>query len=244
MMQGEVMSIEQLQKMINDSSKIVFFGGAGVSTESGLKDFRSEDGLYKESFKYPPETILSHSFFVSHTDEFFAFYKEKLLVPDIAPNMAHKKLAEMEQKGKLFALITQNIDGLHQMAGSKNVLELHGSVYRNYCTKCKKSYDLDYIIRSAGVPRCECGGIVRPDVVLYGETLNTEVITAAVKAAASADMLIVAGTSLAVYPAAGIIEYYSGKRLVLINKSVTPYDRRADLLITSKVGETLSKLCI
>lgn len=236
------MSIEALQAMIDKSESIVFFGGAGVSTESGLKDFRSEDGLYRQRYKYPPETMLSHSFFMAHPDEFFTFYRDKLLCPGIAPNAAHIKLAKMERMGKLCAVVTQNIDGLHQAAGSRSVLELHGSVHRNYCMKCLRRYDLAFVQHCSGVPRCECGGIVRPDVVLYEEPLDTDVMDAAIKAISAADMLIVGGTSLAVYPAAGLIDYYSGSSLVLINKSATPFDRRADLRIEASIGHTLSQV--
>jgi len=238
------LSIEVLQAMIERSCRIVFFGGAGVSTESGLKDFRSEDGLYRERYKYPPEMMLSHSFFFAHTDEFFGFYRDKLLCPDVKPNLAHFKLAELEHAGKLSAVVTQNIDGLHQMAGSENVLELHGSVHRNYCTKCHKRYGLEYILNSTGVPRCDCGGIVRPDVVLYEEPLDADVIDAAVRAISEADMLIVGGTSLAVYPAAGLIDYYDGDRLVLINKQATAYDGRADLRISGPIGQTPAQIVV
>ncbi len=236
------MSIETLQKMIDESKRIVFFGGAGVSTESGLKDFRSEDGLYREKHKFTPETILSHDFFMEHTEEFYEFYRTKLLKTDILPNKAHEKLAEMERKGRLDAVVTQNIDGLHQAAGSKNVIELHGSVYRNYCISCKKKYGLDYVLQTDGVPKCECGGMIRPDVVLYQEPLENAVTDAALDAVSNADMLIVGGTSLAVYPAASLIGYYRGARLVLINKSPTPYDGQADLLIAGRIGETLSQI--
>lgn len=238
------MSIEALRKMVSSSQNIVFFGGAGVSTESGLKDFRSGDGLYSQQYQYPPETILGHAFFMSHTDEFFGFYRDKLLCEDVQPNTAHMKLAEMEHAGKLKAVITQNIDGLHQMAGSHNVLELHGSVRRNYCMKCQKSYDVEYIRQSAGVPRCRCGGIVKPDIVLYEEALDAHVLDAAVRAISEADMLIVGGTSLAVYPAAGLIDYYCGDRLVLINLSATAYDGRANLRITGSIGQTLSQISV
>lgn len=236
------MSIEALQRMVDESKNIVFFGGAGVSTESGLKDFRSEDGLYSMRYPYPPETMLSHSFFMTHTEEFYAFYRDKLLCPDVEPNAAHRKLAELERAGKLTAVVTQNIDGLHQMAGSQNVLELHGSVHRSFCMKCRKRYDIQFVLQSAGVPKCSCGGIIKPDVVLYEETLDERVLDAAVRAISEADMLIVGGTSLAVYPAAGLIDYYSGKRLVLINKSSTAYDRRANLLIADSIGKTLSQI--
>ncbi len=236
------MSIEALQQMIDGSRSIVFFGGAGVSTESGLKDFRSEDGLYRERYPYPPETMLSHSFFMAHPDEFYAFYRDKLLCPGVKPNAAHCKLAELEAAGKLSAVVTQNIDGLHQMAGSQNVLELHGSVHRNTCMKCRKRYGLDAILGCEGVPRCECGGIIRPDVVLYEEPLDADVIDAAVRAISEADMLIVGGTSLAVYPAAGLIDYFEGGSLVLLNKSSTAYDARAALRICAPIGQTLSQI--
>jgi len=237
-------SIEALQAVIDESRRIVFFGGAGVSTESGLKDFRSEDGLYSQRYRYPPETMLSRTFFMAHPDEFYSFYRDKLLCPNVRPNAAHLKLAEMERAGKLAAVVTQNIDGLHQMAGSQNVLELHGSVHRNFCMKCRRSFDLTRIIESAGVPRCACGGIVKPDVVLYEEPLDGRVMEEAVRAISEADMLIVGGTSLAVYPAAGLIDYYSGSRLVLINKSSTPYDRRANLRIEASIGRTLSQITV
>ena len=233
---------EQLRKMVEESSKIVFFGGAGVSTESGIPDFRSVDGLYNQKYDYPPEVMLSHSFFEAHTERFFDFYRDKMLYLDAKPNAAHKKLAELEREGKLLAVVTQNIDGLHQKAGSKNVFELHGSVHRNYCVKCHKFYDVNYIKDSKGIPHCECGGIVKPDVVLYEEGLDQNVIRGAVDAIRRADMLIVGGTSLAVYPAAGLIDYYGGHKLVLINKSVTPLDSRADLVINGSIGEVLSKI--
>ena len=233
---------EQLRKMVEESSKIVFFGGAGVSTESGIPDFRSVDGLYNQKYDYPPEVMLSHSFFEAHTERFFDFYRDKMLYLDAKPNAAHKKLAELEREGKLLAVVTQNIDGLHQKAGSKNVFELHGSVHRNYCVKCRKFYGVDYIKDSKGIPHCECGGIVKPDVVLYEEGLDQNVIRGAVDAIRRADMLIVGGTSLAVYPAAGLIDYYGGHKLVLINKSVTPLDSRADLVINGSIGEVLSKI--
>ena len=233
---------EQLSKMVEESSKIVFFGGAGVSTESGIPDFRSVDGLYNQKYDYPPEVMLSHSFFESHTERFFDFYRDKMLYLDAKPNAAHLKLAQLERDGKLLAVVTQNIDGLHQKAGSKNVFELHGSVHRNYCVKCHKFYDVNYIKDSKGIPRCECGGIVKPDVVLYEEGLDQNIIRGAVDAIRKADMLIIGGTSLAVYPAAGLIDYYRGNKLVLINKSVTPLDSRADLVINGSIGEVLSKI--
>ncbi len=233
--------IDQLKKWIDESSSIVFFGGAGVSTESGIPDFRSQDGLYNTKYKYPPETIVSHSFFIHHTEEFYDFYRDKMIYTDAKPNKAHIALARLEEVGKLRAVVTQNIDGLHQMAGSKNVLELHGSVHRNYCMRCGKRYDLSAITNCDGIPRCECGGIIRPDVVLYEEGLDDDVIKAAVSAIANADMLIIGGTSLVVYPAAGLINYYNGNKLVLINKSATSVDNRADLIIDDKIGEVLAE---
>lgn len=230
----------QFQQWIDESSKIVFFGGAGVSTESGIPDFRSTDGLYNMQFKYPPETIISRSFFDRDPEEFYRFYRDKMLFPDAKPNAAHLKLAELERAGKLKAVVTQNIDGLHQAAGSGVVYELHGSVHRNYCMKCRQFYDLDFIYHSQGIPKCRvCGGIVKPDVVLYEENLDEETMEAAVLAISRADMLIIGGTSLAVYPAAGLIRYYQGDKLVLINKSPTPYDNRANLILNGPIGEIL-----
>lgn len=235
--------LEKLKNAIQECNYIVFFGGAGVSTESGIPDFRSVDGLYSQKYKYPPETIVSHSFYISKTEEFYDFYKEKMLFPDAKPNMAHIKLAELEKQGKLKAVVTQNIDGLHQAAGSKEVLELHGSVHRNYCERCNKFFDLDYIIKSDGVPQCDsCGGRIKPDVVLYEEGLDNSIIARTVDHIAKADMLIIGGTSLAVYPAAGLIDYFKGKYLVVINKSPTPRDRYADILINDKIGEVFSAL--
>ena len=231
--------IQELQKIIDTYGNIVFFGGAGVSTESGIPDFRSVDGLYHQQYDYPPETILSHTFYRSHTEEFFRFYRNKMLFPNAQPNAAHKKLAELEAAGKVRAVITQNIDGLHQKAGSREVLELHGSVLRNYCTRCGKFYGLDAILNSTGVPKCTCGGTIKPDVVLYEEGLDQETIEKSVKYIANADVLIIGGTSLTVYPAAGLIDYYRGHKLVLINKSVTPMDNRADLVISGPIGEVL-----
>ena len=231
-----------LQELADKSRRIVFFGGAGVSTESGIPDFRSVDGLYSQQYKYPPETILSHTFFVAHTEEFYEFYRKKLLLTGIAPNKAHFKLAELEAAGKLTAVVTQNIDGLHQLAGSKNVLELHGSVHRNYCQRCRAFYDMEFVRTTTGVPRCHCGGLVKPDVVLYEESLSSAVTDAAVKAISEADMMMVGGTSLAVYPAAGLLNYFKGETLVLINKAPTPYDARADLVISAPIGETLAAL--
>ena len=234
--------IAAFQKIYDDAKNIVFFGGAGVSTESGIPDFRSQDGLYSQEWKYPPETIISRSFFDANPVEFYRFYRKKLIIKNVEPNTAHFQLAKMEQQGKLKAVVTQNIDGLHQKAGSKNVLELHGSVYRNYCQVCNKSYDLDYILKSDGVPRCECGGIIKPDVVLYEEPLNNAILSFAVDYISNADTLIIGGTSLVVYPAAGLINYFNGKNLVLINKSETPYDNLATLVINDAIGETLSKI--
>ena len=233
-----------LQSWIDQSSRIVFFGGAGVSTESGIKDFRSPDGLYSQHYRYPPETMLSRSFFDAHPEEFFRFYRDKMLNPGVQPNAAHKKLAELEAAGKLRSVVTQNIDGLHQAAGSKRVWELHGSVLRNYCMKCGKSYPTSAVAESAGVPRCSCGGIIKPDVVLYEESLNTQVLEGALADIQQADLLIVGGTSLVVYPAAGLINYYRGDKLVLINKSPTPYDRKADLVLTGPIGEILGQITV
>ncbi len=234
-------NIEILRQWIQESDNIVFFGGAGVSTESGIPDFRSVDGLYNQKYKYPPETILGHSFFQRWPEEFFEFYRDKLIAPWAKPNVAHLKLAEWEAQGKLKAVITQNIDGLHQMAGSQNVLELHGNVHRVYCAKCGKKYDESYINDSIGVPYCACGGVVRPDVVLYEEPLDEAVMTRAIRLIANADVLIVGGTSLNVYPAAGLIYYYTGKKLVLINRSSTP-SAAANLVVHGKIGEVFSQL--
>ncbi len=234
--------LETLQAWIDEAKKIVFFGGAGVSTESGVPDFRSQDGLYRQTWKYPPETILSHTFFRQNTQEFFDFYRAKMLPLEAQPNPAHKKLAELEAAGKLTAVITQNIDGLHQAAGSKNVLELHGSVHRNYCTRCGKFYDARYMKKAAGIPRCECGGIIKPDVVLYEESLDGATLEHSVEALEEADLLIVGGTSLAVYPAAGLIQYFGGRHIVLINRDPTPYDRRADLILRDPIGQVLEKI--
>lgn len=235
--------LEQLQKIIADSDNIVFFGGAGVSTESGIPDFRSVDGLYHQKYDYPPETILSHSFYMSKTEEFYRFYRDKMLCLTAKPNAAHRKLAELEQAGKLKAVVTQNIDGLHQAAGSKVVLELHGSVHRNYCRRCRKLFDAEYILHSAGIPSCDaCGGQIKPDVVLYEEGLDQKTLEEAVRYISEADALIIGGTSLAVYPAAGLIDYYRGNKLVLVNKSATPMDARADLLVQDSIGEIFSKI--
>lgn len=230
----------QLQQIINESNNIVFFGGAGVSTESGIPDFRSVDGLYNQKYDYPPEEILSHTFFNAHTEYFYDFYRDKMLVLDAEPNAAHLKLVELEQAGKLTAVVTQNIDGLHQKAGCKNVFELHGSVHRNYCTSCHKFYNAEYIKSSKGVPRCNCGGIIKPDVVLYEEGLDDNTVSGAINAIKNADCLIVAGTSLNVYPAAGFIRYFCGKYFVLINRDPTSADSMADLVIHDKVGKILS----
>ncbi len=235
--------IDILRDMVGKSNNIVFFGGAGVSTESGIPDFRSVDGLYHEQYDYPPETILSHTFYRKNTKGFYRFYKNKMLYLDALPNKAHLKLAQWEKEGKLKAVITQNIDGLHQAAGSKVVWELHGSVLRNYCESCHQFYDVSYVKNAEGVPHCEkCGDVIKPDVVLYEEGLDDRTLTESVKAIRNADMLIIGGTSLAVYPAAGLIDYYMGNRLVLINKAPTPKDHMADLVIQGKIGEVLSAL--
>jgi len=238
--------INQLQDIINLSDNIVFFGGAGVSTESGIPDFRSENGVFKSLEKYgdTPENLVSHSYYMDHTEEFFSYYKENLIFNDAVPNPAHLKLAELEKVGKLKAVITQNIDGLHQKAGSMEVLELHGSVHRNYCQICNKEYGLDFILNSDGVPRCECGGIVKPDVVLYEEPLNNGVLSFAIDYIQNADTLIVGGTSLVVYPAAGLINYFNGDNLVLVNKSETPYDDVASLVINDAIGDVFSRIKI
>ncbi len=241
-------NVEKLQELIDHSNNIVFFGGAGVSTESGIKDFRSVDGLYHQKFKYPPETMLSHSFYVTHKEEFFEFYNDKLLectcgANPAKPNAAHLKLAELERAGKLTAVITQNIDGLHQAAGSQTVYELHGSVLRNYCEKCHKSFEASYLYNVGGVPKCDaCGGDIKPDVVLYEEGLDNDIMSAAVRAIAAADMLIIGGTSLVVYPAAGLIDYYRGEKLVLINRDETARDAVADYSIHGSIGEIFSKI--
>ncbi|SFP33264.1 NAD-dependent deacetylase [Oscillibacter sp. PC13] len=233
---------KNLKELVDSSDNIVFFGGAGVSTESGIPDFRSTNGLYHQEWKYPPETILSHTFYESNPTEFFRFYHAKLLVPGAQPNAAHKKLAQWEQEGKLKAVITQNIDGLHQAAGSKNVLELHGSVHRNYCERCGKFYGFDFMLHTDGVPHCDCGGIVKPDVVLYEEGLDPQTLSDAVRFISEADILIIGGTSLNVYPAAGMIHYYRGHKLVLINKTAVVQDLAANLVITDPIGETLAQL--
>ena len=231
-----------LKSWIDECSSIVFFGGAGVSTESGIPDFRSTDGLYHQEWAYPPETILSHTFFERNTEEFYRFYRKKMLILDAEPNAAHLKLAEMESQGKLKAVVTQNIDGLHYAAGSKTVYELHGSIHRNYCRRCGAFYDAQYMLDSTGVPKCSCGGTIKPDVVLYEEGLDSRTIDGAVRAIAAADMLIIGGTSLAVYPAAGLIDYFNGKHVVVINMSPTARDTHADLLITDRIGEVFSAI--
>ena len=235
-------NVAKLKNWIDASDNIVFFGGAGVSTESGIPDFRSVDGLYNQQYKYPPETILSHTFFLSETEEFYRFYRAKMLALDAQPNAAHRKLAEWEQQGKCRAVVTQNIDGLHQKAGSKEVLELHGSVLRNYCMRCRKPYDVRDIAAGHGIPKCSCGGMIKPDVVLYEESLDNYTINKSVEYISSADILIIGGTSLAVYPAASLINYYRGNKLVLVNKTSTPADRRADLVIHAPIGEVFSQL--
>ncbi len=245
MQKGVMMSeaIERLKELIETTDNIVFFGGAGVSTESGIPDFRSQDGLYNQKYKYPPEQIVSHTFLTRKPQEFFEFYKDRMIYQDAKPNKAHLKLAQWEKEGKLKAVITQNIDGLHQAAGSKNVLELHGSTLRNYCLKCGKRYDIDYVINSKEtIPYCECGGMVRPDVVLYEEGLDMDVIESAVSYIKNADVLIIGGTSLAVYPAAGLIDYYTGDKLVVVNKSATPRDSQADLVVQGSIGEIFDQL--
>ena len=237
--------IKQLQKIIETSNKIVFFTGAGVSTESGIPDFRSVDGLYNQKYDYPPETILSHSFFNYNVDEFYRFYWDKMIYPKALPNNAHEKMAELEMKGKSLGVVTQNIDGLHQKAGSKKVYELHGSVYRNYCQNCHKFYSLEDLEQFKGrVPKCECQGIIKPDVVLYEESLDDKTVRDAINAIRQADTLIVTGTSLAVYPASGLIQYFNGYNLVLLNLSVTPYDNEASLIVRGKVGEVLSQIVL
>ncbi len=236
--------IKRLKELIEKAGNIVFFGGAGVSTESGIPDFRSEDGIYNMTFEYPPEYMLSHEFFVSHPDKFFDFYRKMMIAKDVLPNPAHYALAELERQGKLKAVITQNIDGLHQKAGSKTVYELHGTTLKNYCYRCGKSFDIDFIDGYNGVPYCPCGGIVKPDVVLYGEQLNGKTLQSAIDAIAEADLLIVGGTSLTVYPAAGLIDYFEGDALVLINRDTTPFDDRADLVIREPVGKTLGSIVL
>lgn len=236
--------IAKLQRIIDTHDNIVFFGGAGVSTESGIPDFRSKDGLYNQKYDFPPETILSHTFFMSRPEEFFRFYQDKMLCDTAKPNAAHRKLAELEKAGKLKAVITQNIDNLHQMAGSRKVLELHGSVYRNYCMKCGKFYDFSYMKKAEGIPRCSCGGIIKPDVVLYEEGLDGNILNESVRAISNAQVLIIGGTSLAVYPAASLIDYFQGEYPVVINKAPTPRDRYAKLLIQAPIGEVFSKIVV
>lgn len=231
-----------LQEIINKSNNIVFFGGAGVSTESGIPDFRSVDGLYNQKYDYPPETILSHTFFMNNTSEFFRFYRDNLIVKNVKPNKAHVTLEKLEKAGKLKAVITQNIDGLHQAAGSRNVLELHGSVLRNFCMDCNRAYSLETVEKSVDIPKCECGGIIKPDVVLYEEMLDDSIISKSVKYISEADTLIIGGTSLNVYPAAGFINYFNGQHLVIINKASTPADKKADLVINEPIGEVLGRL--
>ena len=238
-------NVDKFIDMVQHSDNIVFFGGAGVSTESGIPDFRSVDGLYNQKYKYPPETILSHSFYVSQPEEFYRFYRDKMLCLDAQPNAAHIKLAELEKAGKLKAIVTQNIDGLHQKAGSKNVLELHGSVHRNFCQRCHKFFDAEYMLHSDGVPKCDaCGGPIKPDVVLYEEGLDNDVIEQSLYYISHADMLIIGGTSLVVYPAAGLVRYYGGHKLVLINKSATDMDKTADLVINEPIGEVFSRITL
>lgn len=234
--------IEQLRQWVNESDNIVFFGGAGVSTESGIPDFRSVDGLYNQQYDYPPETILSHTFYRRNTEEFYRFYRNKMLCLDAKPNAAHLKLAQWEKEGKLKAVVTQNIDGLHQAAGSRKVYELHGSVLRNFCESCHKFYDVNYIANSEGVPQCDCGGFIKPDVVLYEEGLDQNTLSGAIRAISEADVLIVGGTSLAVYPAAGLLDYYNGNKLVLVNKTPTARDGIADLVVQGSIGEIFSQL--
>lgn len=235
-------NIRKLKELIDGSDNIVFFGGAGVSTESGIPDFRSVDGLYNQTFRYPPETILSHTFYEKHTEEFYQFYRAKMLAPDAQPNAAHYKLAQWEREGRLKAVITQNIDGLHQKAGSREVLELHGSVLRNYCTRCGKFHDLDFILRTTGVPRCECGGVVKPDVVLYEESLNEDVMARAIHYIRQADVLLIGGTSLVVYPAAGLVQYYRGSKLAVVNKGATDAALHAAVTVDGPIGQTLAQL--
>ncbi len=234
--------IQKFKQLVDESNNIVFFGGAGVSTESGIPDFRSKDGLYNQKYDYPPEEILSHTFFMNNTSEFYKFYKDKMNALKYEPNITHYKLAELENKGKLKAVVTQNIDGLHQKARSKNVYELHGSILRNYCMNCNKFYDAEFVFNADGVPRCSCGGIIKPDVVLYEEGLDNKTLTNSVKAISEADLLIVAGTSLTVYPASGLIHYFSGKNLVLINRDSTPYDNIANLVINNSLGKVFKEL--
>ncbi len=236
--------INKLKEIINENDNIVFFGGAGVSTESGIPDFRSKDGLYNQKYKYPPEEILSHTFFINNPEEFFKFYKDKMNSLKYMPNIAHKKLAELEKAGKIKAIVTQNIDGLHQKAGSKNVFELHGSVHRNYCMRCKKSYSAEYVFNSKSVPKCECGGIIKPDVVLYEESLDDDIVSNSINAIKKADVLIIGGTSLTVYPASSLIYYFKGKYLILINKDKTNMDNMANLVINENIGNVFDNINI
>lgn len=235
-------NLSKLKKWVQESKRIVFFGGAGVSTESGIKDFRSVDGLYSQNFEYPPERIISHSFFLNNPEYFFRFYKEKMLPLGFLPNVTHRTLARWEDEGKLLAVVTQNIDGLHQMAGSQKVYELHGSVLRNTCTHCGKGFTAQFVKNSAGVPKCDCGGIVKPDVVLYEESLDAQILEKSIHAISCADLLIVGGTSLTVYPAAGLVNYYTGNKLVLINRDETPYDTQANLVFHASLGDIFSEL--
>ena len=235
---------EKLQEILDSHRRVVFFGGAGVSTESGIPDFRSVDGLYHQKYDYPPETILSHTFFMSRPEEFFRFYRDKMLALDAEPNAAHRKLAQLEKAGKLTGVVTQNIDGLHQKAGSVHVMELHGSVHRNYCMRCGKFYDARFMLESEGIPTCSCGGMIKPDVVLYEEGLDQNILRDAVKTISEADVMIVGGTSLAVYPAAGLLDYFRGDVLVLINKEATPRDNSADLLIQAPIGQVFSQIVV
>lgn len=235
---------EKLQEILDSHRRVVFFGGAGVSTESGIPDFRSVDGLYHQKYDYPPETILSHTFFMNHPEEFFRFYRDKMLALDAEPNAAHRKLAQLEKAGKLTGVVTQNIDGLHQKAGSVHVMELHGSVHRNYCMRCGKFYDARFMLESEGIPACSCGGMIKPDVVLYEEGLDQNILRDAVKTISEADVMIVGGTSLAVYPAAGLLDYFRGDVLVLINKGATPRDNSADLLIQAPIGQVFSQIAV
>ena len=235
---------EKLQEILDSHRRVVFFGGAGVSTESGIPDFRSVDGLYHQKYDYPPETILSHTFFMNHPEEFFRFYRDKMLALDAESNAAHRKLAQLEKAGKLTGVVTQNIDGLHQKAGSVHVMELHGSVHRNYCMRCGKFYDARFMLESEGIPTCSCGGMIKPDVVLYEEGLDQNILRDAVKTISEADVMIVGGTSLAVYPAAGLLDYFRGDVLVLINKGATPRDNSADLLIQAPIGQVFSQIAV
>lgn len=234
--------IEEFKQLVKNSNNIVFFGGAGVSTESGIPDFRSKDGLYNQKYKYPPEEILSHTFFIRNTEEFYKFYKEKMNSLKYEPNITHIKLSELEKQGKLKAVITQNIDGLHQKAGNKNVLELHGSILRNYCMNCNKFYDAEFIFNGEGIPKCSCGGIIKPDVVLYEEMLDDVILSDSINAIKNADLMIVAGTSLTVSPASGLVNFYKGNKLVLINKDSTPYDRVANLVINESLGKVFKEI--